>query len=59
MSKAVIKFNGGRLAILCSKCHKILKTGKDFTDAERKYVKSEVQLPAQYCVNCKSENDKK
>ena len=34
MEKAVIKFNGGNLALLCSKCSVIIKTGKDFTKEE-------------------------
>ena len=32
---AVFKFNGGRGALLCNDCGKILKTDVDFTDEER------------------------
>ena len=30
MEKAIIKFDGGNLALLCSECRTIIKTGKDF-----------------------------
>lgn len=49
-----IKFNNGNLAILCSGCRKILKTGIDFTTEELNYCtgKSKKKLPAQYCEKC-------
>jgi hypothetical protein len=50
--KAILKFNGGLLAILCSKCSVIIKTGKDFTEQEKLFVKGEVLLPPQYCEKC-------
>jgi len=53
MDKAIIKFNGGKLALLCSTCSKILKTGKDFTEEEMKYTKGEIEyIPPMYCENC-------
>ena len=53
--KAIIKFNGGNLALLCSKCSVIIKTGVDFTKEELDYVleKSKNTLPPQYCEKCK------
>ena len=51
-TKATLKFNGGLLAILCSKCSVIIKTGKDFTEQEKLFVKGEVSLPPQYCEKC-------
>jgi hypothetical protein len=55
MSKQQIanfKYNGGQGALLCSGCRVIIKTGKDFTDQEKKAIKGEVTLPLQYCKNC-------
>jgi hypothetical protein len=59
--RAIIKFNGGLGAILCSKCRVIIKTGKSYTEEEIKYSKGEIEyLPPQYCETCKNqENDKK
>jgi hypothetical protein len=51
--KAIIKFNGGNLALLCSKCRIILKTGKDFTEKELKFVFEKGQLLPRYCEKCK------
>lgn len=55
MSKAVVKFNNGNLAVLCSYCYKILKTGKDLTNDELFLIVGEDnnRLPAQYCDDCK------
>lgn len=49
-----IKFNSGNLAILCSKCSRIIKVGKDFTKEELDFAtgKSKKKLPAQYCLHC-------
>lgn len=52
MKKALIKFNNARLAILCSQCRVILKTGKDFTEEEAKFSRGEGHLPPQYCRKC-------
>lgn len=53
MEKAIIKFNGGRLALLCSSCSVIIKEGKDFSKEELMYVKGELQhLPPQKCGEC-------
>jgi hypothetical protein len=59
MEKAIIKFNGGNLALLCSKCTVVIKTGKDFTTEELDYTlgKSKNLLPPQYCEQCKSKQD--
>ena len=60
MEKAVVKFNNGNLAILCSYCYKILKTGKEMTDKELFLVLSENDkdfIPAQYCETCKQKQD--
>ena len=55
MKKATVKFNNGNLAVLCSYCHKILKTGADLTNDELFLVlsKDENMLEAQYCETCK------
>lgn len=54
--EAIFKFNGGLGALLCSKCRVIIKTGKDFTEDEKKAMKGEINLPPQYCKNCKNES---
>lgn len=52
--KIVYKFNNGNLAILCSRCSKIIKTGKDFTEQEwEDFKENHRKLPAQYCETCK------
>lgn len=56
--KAIIKFNGGNLALLCSKCRTIIKTGKDFTKEELDFVFEKGTLLPQYCEKCKlKQND--
>ena len=53
-SKIIYKYNGGSLTILCSKCSKIIKTRKNFTEQELEDVKVKYsKLPAQYCETCK------
>ena len=52
MEKAIIKFNGGRLALLCSNCSVIIKEGKDFTKEERAFALDEGHLPPQFCGEC-------
>lgn len=58
MEKAIIKFNNGNLAVLCSYCHKILKTGRELTNEELFLVLGEDKnrLPAEYCESCKEKN---
>lgn len=53
--KAIIKYNGGQLALLCSGCRGILKTGKDFTEEEIRAAKGEIELPPQTCNTIKVE----
>ena len=53
MEKAIIKFNGGKLALLCHSCRVIIKEGKEFTEEEKKYAKGELTyICPQYCVKC-------
>jgi len=61
MKKAVIKFNGGNLALLCSECRVIIKTGGDFTPEELEFTlgKSKIVLPPQYCGQCKKKENGK
>ena len=51
-NKAIIKYNGGLLALLCSKCSVIIKTGKDFTKEELLTAKGKKHLISQYCDKC-------
>ena len=54
MEKAILKFNGGALALLCSNCRVIIKTGKDFTPEEKKYALGKLRhLDPVYCDKCK------
>jgi len=57
--KAIIKFNGGNLALLCSGCRVIIKTGKDFTKEELDFTlgKGKNVLAPQYCESCKSKEN--
>lgn len=57
MNKAIIKFNGGNLALLCSGCRVIIKTGKDFTPEEMEFALKSKHLEPQYCENCKNNRD--
>ena len=53
MMKAIVKFNGGRGAILCSKCRVIIKEGHEFTPEELQYIRGELNhLPPQFCEQC-------
>ena len=47
------KFNDGESAIICGKCRKIIKEGKDFTDEEIHGMKNSNLLPAQFCGECR------
>ena len=53
MDKAIIKFNNGNLAILCSGCYKIIKVGSEFSKEEKEFAQGIRDLPAQYCKECK------
>jgi len=54
--RLIVKFNGGRGAILCSGCRVIIKEGYEFTPEETKYIRGELDydLPIQFCDKCKS-----
>lgn len=58
MDKAIIKFNGGALALLCSKCRAIIKEGKDFSFQEKQFVQGDMYLPPQYCDKCMNTDTK-
>lgn len=56
--KAIIKFNGGNLALLCSGCSVIIKTGLDFTPEELDFVfEKGPYIPPQYCEQCKTKQN--
>ena len=50
--KAIIKFNGGSLALLCSKCYRIIKVGREFNEKERAFYEHKKHLDPQYCDEC-------
>ena len=52
MEKAIFKFNSGDLALLCTICRTILKTGKDFTPEEHDAYNGLTELPSQFCTKC-------
>jgi len=57
-NKAIFKFNNGDLALLCSKCSVIIKTGKDFTEKEMLACTdsggvAKYWMPPRYCDKCK------
>ena len=55
--KAIIKFNGGELALLCSGCSVIVKTGKDFNKEELDFATGPSDyLPELYCEKCDNES---
>jgi len=56
--RLIVKFNGGRGAILCSGCRKIIKEGYEFTPEELQYIRGEIDhLPVQFCEQCKSKQN--
>ena len=58
MERLIVKFNGGRGAILCSGCRRIIKEGFEFTPEETQYIRGEIDyLPIQFCEQCKSKQD--
>ena len=54
MEKAILKFNGGNLALLCSTCSVIIKTGKEFNEEEKDFAFGLKDIPPMYCDNCKN-----
>ena len=56
-NKAIFKFNNGNLALLCSKCSVIIKTGIDFTQEEHLACQGKRYLEPQYCDKCKQLNN--
>lgn len=54
MDKAIFKYNGGLGALLCSKCRVIMKLGSSFNDEEISAIKGMVDMPPQYCKQCKN-----
>ena len=55
--RATLKFNGGNLALLCSGCSVIIKTGADFTKEEMEFAKGDKHyLPELYCEKCTNES---
>lgn len=51
--KAVLKFNNGRMAILCSWCSKIIKTGVDFDEKELAYARGGAKIGMEHCSSCR------
>lgn len=58
MKKAIFKFNSSIGALLCSLCHCIIKTGKDFTYYEQEACKGNEELEEQFCNKCKEKINK-
>lgn len=58
MSKAIIKYNNGNGAVLCSRCSVIIRAGSELTEEDRKFMRGELKLEAQYCVKCQDGKNK-
>ena len=56
MDRAIFKFNGGLGALLCSNCSVIIKVGSMFNDQDISAIKGKVDMPPQYCKQCKPNN---
>lgn len=54
MEKAILKFNGGNLALLCSNCSVIIKTGAEFNEEEKDFAFGLKDIPPMYCDDCKN-----
>jgi hypothetical protein len=50
---AIIKYNGGQGAILCSTCRKIVKIGIEFTPEEVEAFRGNKELPPYFCEDHK------
>jgi hypothetical protein len=52
--KAIVKLDGGKITILCSKCRVVVKNGSEVNqEIIDKIFKNELQ--SQYCKNCKKD----
>lgn len=51
--RAIFKFNGGKGALLCSKCQIIIRSGKELTIADWYAMRVEKIMLPQYCNECK------
>lgn len=49
---AILKFNGGMGAVLCSKCWATIREGSEMTEEDNVAMKGEGVLEAQYCEIC-------
>jgi hypothetical protein len=56
IEKAQFRYNGGRGALLCSGCKKIMKTGDEFTEEEIEAIKGYSIIPPVYCLKCQLVN---
>lgn len=49
-TRAIVKYNSGNGAILCSLCNRIVRVGYEFTEEETKYFRGEIKhLDPVYC----------
>ena len=51
--KAILKFNSRVGALLCSGCRRIISTGNEFTEKEWMALQGKLDLPPQYCKDCR------
>jgi len=51
--QAILKFNDGAGALLCSGCSRIISSGNNFTEKEWMAMRGKLELPAQYCKDCR------
>lgn len=57
MKKAIYKFNGGRGALLCSGCSRVLRQGAELTKEDLQALRGEIIQPPKFCVKCNLENN--
>ena len=53
VKQAIFKFNGGAGALLCSNCHRILKTLNEMTENEKAAFRGEKKIEGRYCDKCR------
>lgn len=57
MKKALFKFNGGKMALLCSNCRKIVKKGHEFSLEELAAAQGEGAIAPRYCEKCQPDTE--
>lgn len=51
-TKAKFKLVHDKYQLVCSKCNKVIKYSKQFTDEDWKAQRGEIKMDPQYCLEC-------